>query len=199
MRVPAGAGCTRCLARHRVRFAAAGRQHDPRQLRPAGPGRARSAPATPRWPAASGRQHARNRPAPAAAGHGLHRRRCPDRIARPTPPCTSGAPTKSLRVVPADQRLGRAGMPASTSAATCGASSLACGTGFGRKRAGANGPLHVAGLAPDVALELAGVEGVKQAVRAGAGIGFVSIMSMRHEDGALRGAACRRPGRSRAP
>ncbi|CAM3772321.1 LysR family transcriptional regulator [Bordetella sputigena] len=41
------------------------------------------------------------------------------------------------------------------------------------------------GLAPGVALELAGVEGVKQAVRAGLGIGFVSIMSMRHEDGAL--------------
>jgi DNA-binding transcriptional LysR family regulator len=42
-----------------------------------------------------------------------------------------------------------------------------------------------AGLAPGVALELAGVEGVKQAVRAGLGIGFVSIMSMRHENGAL--------------
>jgi DNA-binding transcriptional LysR family regulator len=41
------------------------------------------------------------------------------------------------------------------------------------------------GLRPDVALELAGVEGVKQAVRAGLGIGFVSVMSMRHEDGAL--------------
>lgn len=42
-----------------------------------------------------------------------------------------------------------------------------------------------AGLAPSVGLELAGVEGVKQAVRAGLGVGFVSIMSMRHEDGAL--------------
>lgn len=41
------------------------------------------------------------------------------------------------------------------------------------------------GLAPDVGLELAGVEGVKQAVRAGLGVGFVSIMSMRHEDGSL--------------
>ncbi|WP_322043433.1 LysR family transcriptional regulator [Paraburkholderia sp. J67] len=37
-----------------------------------------------------------------------------------------------------------------------------------------------------VALEIAGVEGVKEAVRAGMGIGFVSAMSMRHEDGALR-------------
>jgi DNA-binding transcriptional LysR family regulator len=42
-----------------------------------------------------------------------------------------------------------------------------------------------AGLAPEVALELAGVEGVKQAVRAGLGVGFVSVMSMRHEDGSL--------------
>ncbi|CAM2153958.1 LysR family transcriptional regulator, low CO2-responsive transcriptional regulator [Pararobbsia alpina] len=36
-----------------------------------------------------------------------------------------------------------------------------------------------------VAFELAGVEGVKEAVRAGMGIGFVSAMSMRHEDNAL--------------
>jgi len=42
-----------------------------------------------------------------------------------------------------------------------------------------------AGLAPAAGLELAGVEGVKQAVRAGLGIGFVSLMSMRHEDGTL--------------
>lgn len=41
------------------------------------------------------------------------------------------------------------------------------------------------GLAPAIGLELAGVEGVKQAVRAGLGIGFVSLMSMRHEDGTL--------------
>ncbi len=41
------------------------------------------------------------------------------------------------------------------------------------------------GLAPEVALELAGVEGVKQAVRAGLGVGFVSALSMRHEDGSL--------------
>ncbi|AQG98929.1 LysR family transcriptional regulator [Burkholderia sp. KK1] len=37
-----------------------------------------------------------------------------------------------------------------------------------------------------VALEIAGVEGVKEAVRAGMGIGFVSAMSIRHEDSALR-------------
>jgi DNA-binding transcriptional LysR family regulator len=36
-----------------------------------------------------------------------------------------------------------------------------------------------------VALEIAGVEGVKEAVRAGMGIGFVSAMSMRHEDDVL--------------
>jgi DNA-binding transcriptional LysR family regulator len=46
-----------------------------------------------------------------------------------------------------------------------------------------------AGLAMRVALEIAGVEGVKEAVRAGMGIGFVSAMSMRHEDAAL----CRFP------
>ena len=37
-----------------------------------------------------------------------------------------------------------------------------------------------------VALEIAGVEGVKEAVRAGMGIGFVSAMSMRHDDTVLR-------------
>ena len=43
-----------------------------------------------------------------------------------------------------------------------------------------------AGVPMRVALEIAGVEGVKEAVRAGMGIGFVSAMSMRHESGALR-------------
>jgi DNA-binding transcriptional LysR family regulator len=42
-----------------------------------------------------------------------------------------------------------------------------------------------AGLAVRVVLEIASVEGVKEAVRAGMGIGFVSAMSMRHEDAAL--------------
>ncbi len=42
-----------------------------------------------------------------------------------------------------------------------------------------------AGVTPQVALAVAGVEGVKEAVRAGMGVGFVSAMSMRHEDGAL--------------
>ncbi|MEN5300770.1 LysR family transcriptional regulator [Pseudomonas sp. TWI628] len=42
------------------------------------------------------------------------------------------------------------------------------------------------GVAMRVALEIAGVEGVKEAVRAGMGVGFVSAMSIRHEDGALR-------------
>jgi DNA-binding transcriptional LysR family regulator len=36
-------------------------------------------------------------------------------------------------------------------------------------------------------LELAGVEGIKQAVRAGLGIGFVSELSLGHEDGTLVG------------
>jgi len=42
-----------------------------------------------------------------------------------------------------------------------------------------------AGHYPVAALELAGVEGVKHAVRAGLGVGFVSAMSMQHEDGTL--------------
>ncbi len=42
-----------------------------------------------------------------------------------------------------------------------------------------------AGVAPNVALAVAGVEGVKEAVRAGMGVGFVSAMAMRHEDDAL--------------
>lgn len=40
---------------------------------------------------------------------------------------------------------------------------------------------HSAGLAMDIALELAGVEGVKEAVRAGLGVGFVSAMAMQHD------------------
>jgi DNA-binding transcriptional LysR family regulator len=42
-----------------------------------------------------------------------------------------------------------------------------------------------AGVPMRVVLEIAGVEGVKEAVRAGMGIGFVSAMSMRHENSAL--------------
>jgi DNA-binding transcriptional LysR family regulator len=44
---------------------------------------------------------------------------------------------------------------------------------------------EAAGVEMQVALAVAGVEGVKEAVRAGMGVGFVSAMSMRHEDGAL--------------
>jgi DNA-binding transcriptional LysR family regulator len=44
---------------------------------------------------------------------------------------------------------------------------------------------EAAGVATRVALAVAGVEGVKEAVRAGMGVGFVSAMAMRHEDGAL--------------
>ncbi|CAN0621153.1 LysR family transcriptional regulator, low CO2-responsive transcriptional regulator [Burkholderia multivorans] len=42
-----------------------------------------------------------------------------------------------------------------------------------------------AGAPMRVALEIAGVEAVKEAVRAGMGVGFVSAMSLRHEDAAL--------------
>ena len=40
-------------------------------------------------------------------------------------------------------------------------------------------------LTVQIAIELAGVEGVKEAVRAGMGIGFVSAMAMRHGDSVL--------------
>nr|WP_276562049.1 LysR family transcriptional regulator [Alcaligenes phenolicus] len=43
-----------------------------------------------------------------------------------------------------------------------------------------------AGVSPQVSIYLAGVEGIKQAVRAGLGVGFVSILSMQHEDGTLK-------------
>lgn len=43
------------------------------------------------------------------------------------------------------------------------------------------------GLSVSGYLELAGVEGIKQAVRAGLGIGFVSQLSLEHEDGTLIG------------
>ncbi|MEI5997818.1 LysR family transcriptional regulator [Paraburkholderia bengalensis] len=46
-----------------------------------------------------------------------------------------------------------------------------------------------AGVPMRVALAIAGVEGVKEAVRAGMGVGFVSAMSMRHENETL----CRLP------
>ncbi len=46
-----------------------------------------------------------------------------------------------------------------------------------------------------VAYELAGVEGIKEAVRAGMGIGFVSVMSMRHEDDALVALSVKVPRR----
>lgn len=44
-----------------------------------------------------------------------------------------------------------------------------------------------AGLPLGAYLELAGVEGIKQAVRAGLGVGFVSRLSLGHEDGTLTG------------
>jgi len=51
-----------------------------------------------------------------------------------------------------------------------------------------------AGLAAAASLELAGVEGIKQAVRAGLGVGFVSALSMRHEDGLLSALRIGRDG-----
>lgn len=42
-----------------------------------------------------------------------------------------------------------------------------------------------AGLQTQIAIELAGVEGVKEAVRAGLGVGFVSAMAMQHGDPSL--------------
>ncbi len=45
--------------------------------------------------------------------------------------------------------------------------------------------LQEAGVRPSIALELAGVEGVKEGVRAGLGVGFVSAMSMQRPDADL--------------
>lgn len=42
-----------------------------------------------------------------------------------------------------------------------------------------------AGISPRISIYLAGVEGIKQAVRAGLGVGFVSALSMLHEDNTL--------------
>lgn len=44
-----------------------------------------------------------------------------------------------------------------------------------------------AGLTPPEHLDLAGVEGIKEGVRAGLGVGFVSSLSLLHEDGSLVG------------
>ena len=46
---------------------------------------------------------------------------------------------------------------------------------------------QAAGIQLPAGLDLAGVEGIKQAVRAGLGIGFVSRLSMEHDDGTLVG------------
>ena len=51
------------------------------------------------------------------------------------------------------------------------------------------------GVVMRVAYELAGVEGIKEAVRAGMGVGFVSAMSMRHEDEALVSLSLAAPNR----
>lgn len=51
-------------------------------------------------------------------------------------------------------------------------------------KAFANQHLSISGY-----LELAGVEGIKQAVRAGLGVGFVSKLSLGHEDGTLIGVS----------
>ena len=43
-----------------------------------------------------------------------------------------------------------------------------------------------AGISPRISIYLAGVEGIKQAVRAGLGVGFVSALSIQHEDDTLK-------------
>ena len=49
------------------------------------------------------------------------------------------------------------------------------------------GAFRSEGIQLPVGLDLAGVEGIKQAVRAGLGIGFVSRLSLEHDDGTLVG------------
>ena len=100
---------------------------------------------------------------------------------RQTRPCMPGARMKWWRSCAPTMRC-RAGRrdPARPGRVAAGHAR----TGFGVRRL-VERAFADAGLTPSVGLELAGVEGVKQAVRAGLGVGFVSVMSMRHEDGAL--------------
>lgn len=53
--------------------------------------------------------------------------------------------------------------------------------------------LAQAGVTPQVALELAGVEGIKEGVRAGLGVGFVSAMAMQRPDPTLCALRLRSP------
>jgi len=45
---------------------------------------------------------------------------------------------------------------------------------------------ETAHISPRISIYLAGVEGIKQAVRAGLGVGFVSALSIQHEDDTIR-------------
>jgi len=73
------------------------------------------------------------------------------------------------------------GRPASVSLATVSAHPLVMREAGSGVRHQVTQAFHSAGLPMDIALELAGVEGVKEAVRAGLGVGFVSAMAMQHD------------------
>ncbi|WP_341315514.1 LysR family transcriptional regulator [Paraburkholderia sp. IMGN_8] len=89
------------------------------------------------------------------------------------------------RTHPMAQPGGAAGEGGRVELAACGAHPLVLREAGSGVRQIVERAFARAGVPMRVALEIAGVEGVKEAVRAGMGIGFVSAMSMRHEDGAL--------------
>lgn len=107
------------------------------------------------------------------------------------PPGTGVRPWREdeiVAIVPADHPLAASSGP---TAGTVGLDALAaCPVVLREEGSGVRQIVEqafdAAGVPMRVALMVAGVEGVKEAVRAGMGVGFVSAMAMRHEDGALR-------------
>ncbi|GLU34581.1 LysR substrate-binding domain-containing protein [Trinickia caryophylli] len=89
-----------------------------------------------------------------------------------------------VAIVPRDHPL--AGRPGGATFAELGAFAFVLREDGSGVRQFVEQAFEGAGVDMDVALVVAGVEGVKEAVRAGMGVGFVSRMAMRHEDGALQ-------------
>jgi DNA-binding transcriptional LysR family regulator len=90
-----------------------------------------------------------------------------------------------VAIMPRSHPLAQAGEPRRVALADVGAYPLVLREAGSGVRQIVERAFARAGVPMRVALEIAGVEGVKEAVRAGMGIGFVSAMSMRHENGAL--------------
>ncbi len=93
-----------------------------------------------------------------------------------------------VAIVPADHPLAASAerQPGTVTLDTLGACSIVLREEGSGVRQIVEQAFDAAGVPLRMALMVAGVEGVKEAVRAGMGVGFVSAMAMRHEDGALR-------------